>query len=101
MGSEHSREEIRAVLKASETVVVATHGGGGEIRTRQMHFVVDLTGPSTISLRSANLNGTGRVSGGLLMYSLPFISIEMINSSWLDSNSDITVFAELVGMASW
>ena len=41
MGSEHSREEIRAVLKASETIVVATHGGGGEIRTRQMHFVVD------------------------------------------------------------
>ncbi|MFQ6118075.1 MAG: 1,4-dihydroxy-2-naphthoate octaprenyltransferase, partial [Candidatus Bipolaricaulia bacterium] len=39
MSDGHSREEILAALRAEETAVVATHGGGGEIRTRKMHYV--------------------------------------------------------------
>ena len=30
-----------AILRGEETVVVATHAGGGDIRTRKMHFIVD------------------------------------------------------------
>jgi len=41
MAKEHSPEEVLAALRAEETAVVATHGGGGEIRTRKMHYAVD------------------------------------------------------------
>jgi len=41
MSDGHSQEEILAALKAEQTAVVATKGGGGEIRTRKMHYAVD------------------------------------------------------------
>lgn len=37
----HSEEEVLAALRAKKTAVVATQGGGGEIRTRKMHYAVD------------------------------------------------------------